>query len=316
MDAQAQSASVRTVPVVRGTTHLWRQRLFPYLLVMPTLVFVILFTLLPAMRTVVDSTMEPGRRASDPFTFVGLDNYTDLFNPSHYLGSRFTRILGNTLIFSAVTLAVSIPLALIFAMLLNRPIRLMGIWRFSLFYPSLLPLIGAASIWAFLYSDSIGLFNTILHSLGLPTVNWLGDPNTVLGSVIVMNIWKQTGYYMIFFLAGLQSIPRDIYEAAALDGASFMQQFFSLTLPLLRRTTLFVMVVSTIFAFQTVEQLQALNMGNPADRGNLLLYFIFQNIGERRNWGYINAMTVILVAILLVFTISNFIFFEKGQEDE
>ncbi len=316
MDAQAQPITASVVPISRRATRSWAQRLFPYLLVAPTLVFVILFTLLPATRTVVDSTMEPGRRASDPFTFVGLENYGDLFNPSHHIGSRFTRILGNTLIFSLVTLGVSVPLALLFAMLLNRPIRFMGIWRFSLFYPSLLPLIGAASIWAFLYSDSIGLFNTILRSFGLQTINWTGDPNTVLWSIIGMNIWKQTGYYMIFYLAGLQSIPRDIYEAAALDGANFRQQFFALTLPLLRRTTLFVVVISSIFAFQTVEQLQALNQGNPADRGNLLLYFIFQNIGERRNWGYINAMTVILVAILLVFTISNFVFFEKGQEDE
>jgi sn-glycerol 3-phosphate transport system permease protein len=316
MDAQVQPVTASAVPLARRTTRTWGQRLFPYLLVAPTLAFVILFTLLPATATVIDSTMEPGRRASDPFTFVGLENYTDLFDSSHHIGSRFTRVLGNTVIFSLVTLGVSIPLALIFAMLLNRPIRWMALWRFSLFYPALLPLIGAASIWAFLYSDSIGLFNTVLHSFGLPTVNWTGDPSTVLWAIIAMNIWKQTGYYMIFYLAGLQGIPRDIYEAATLDGATFRQQFFSLTLPLLRRTTLFVMVISTIFAFQTVEQLQVLNQGNPADRGNLLLYFIFQNIGERRNWGYINAMTVILVAILLVFTISNFVFFEREQDDE
>lgn len=316
MDAQVESIRTAAVPAVRRTSRSLAQRLFPYLLVAPTLIFVLLFTLLPAARTVIDSTMEPGRRASDPVTFVGLQNYADLFNPSHYIGSRFTRILGNTLVFSIVTVGVSIPLALAFAMLLNRQIRWLGIWRFSIFYPSLLPLIGAASIWAFLYSQSIGLYNTVLRSFGLPGINWLGDPNVVFWSVTFMNIWKQTGYYMIFYLAGLQSIPRDIYEAADLDGANFRQQFFSLTLPLLRRTTLFIMVVASIFAFQTVEQLQALNMGNPADRANLLLYFIFQNIGERRNWGYINAMTVILVGILLVFTISNFVFFERGQEDE
>ncbi|MBZ0277502.1 MAG: sugar ABC transporter permease [Anaerolineae bacterium] len=316
MDAQVESIRTAAVPAVRRTSRSLAQRLFPYLLVAPTLIFVLLFTLLPAARTVIDSTMEPGRRASDPVTYVGLQNYVDLFNPSHYIGSRFTRILGNTLVFSIVTVGVSIPLALAFAMLLNRQIRWLGIWRFSIFYPSLLPLIGEASIWAFLYSQSIGLYNTVLRSFGLPGINWLGDPNVVFWSVTFMNIWKQTGYYMIFYLAGLQSIPRDIYEAADLDGANFRQQFFSLTLPLLRRTTLFIMVVASIFAFQTVEQLQALNMGNPADRANLLLYFIFQNIGERRNWGYINAMTVILVGILLVFTISNFVFFERGQEDE
>lgn len=294
----------------------WAQRLFPYFLIAPTLAFVLMFTLLPATRTLIDSTMKPGRRASDPAEFVGLQNYAELFDPTHHIGSRFTRVLGNTLIFTGVTVLICIPLSLAFALLLNRRLRFMGVWRFGIFYPSLLPLIGAAGIWAFLYSDTIGLFNTILRAFGLQTVNWIGSPDMVLWSIIIMNIWKQSGYYMIFYLAGLQAIPRDIYEAAALDGANAWQQLVYLTLPLLRRTTLFVLVVMLIFAFQTVEQLQPLNMGNPADRGNLLLYFIFQNIGERRNWGYINAMTVILVAMLLVFTISNFILFERGREDE
>ncbi len=129
----------------------------------------------------------------------------------------------------------------------------------------------------------------------------------MLWAVIVVNIWKQAGYYMIFYLAGLQNIPRDFYEAAALDGANFRQQFFALTLPLLRRTTLFMLVIAFTFAFQTVEQLQVLGMGGPGNRSNLLLYFIFQTIGERRNWGYVNAMTVVLVLILLVFTVSNFV---------
>jgi sn-glycerol 3-phosphate transport system permease protein len=191
----------------------------------------------------------------------------------------------------------------------------MGLWRFSIFYPSLLPLIGAASIWAFLYSNEVGLINAVLSGLNLPTVNWLGNPDVVLWSVIVVNIWKQVGYFMIFYLAGLQGIPPDIYEAAELDGANNAQKLFTITLPLLRRTTLFVSTVAFIFAFQTVEQLQVLNFGQPANRANLILYFIFQSIGERRNQGYINAMTVILVAILLVFTVTNFYISERGGRE-
>jgi len=185
------------------------------------------------------------------------------------------------------------------------------------FYPALLPLIGAANIWAFLYANEIGLINTVLRSLSLPAPDWLKDPNMVLLSVTILNIWKQAGYYMIFYLAGLQGIPRDIYEAAELDGAGYFQQLFLITLPLLRRTTLFLIIVSSTFAFQTVEQLQALGQGLPADRGNLLLYFIFQNVGSRDALGYINAMTVILVGLLLIFTVSNFLFFEgRGQDDD
>lgn len=292
------------------------QTLLPYLLVAPTLALVAVFTILPSIRTLLDSLYRPGRRPSDPWEFVGLQNYLDLFDSAHHIGSRFTQVLGNTLLFVVVTAAICVPLALMFALLLNRRMRFLGVLRFGIFYPALLPLIGAASIWAFLYSDSIGLLNAILRSFGLPGVNWLGDPNMVMGSIILMNIWKQSGYYMIFYLAGLQSIPKDMYEAADLDGANYWQQLIYLTVPMLRRTTLFVLVVVVIFAFQTVEQLQAMNQGNPADRGNLLLYFIFQNIGERRNWGYINAMTVILVGILLLFTVTQFVLFERGRDDE
>ncbi len=290
--------------------------LLPYLLIAPTMILVFIFTVYPSINSVVDSLYDPARNARDPSEFVGLQNYADLFDPDHYIGSAFVQIIGQTLIFAVATVVISVPLALLFALLLNRKVPLQGVWRFSLFYPSLLPLIGAASIWAFLFSDTVGLINTVLRSFGGRGVNWLGDPGFVLWAVIAVNVWKQAGYYMIFYLAGLQNIPRDFYEAASLDGANSWQQFRFLTLPLLRRTTLFILVVAFTFAFQTVEQLQVLGMGGPGDRSNLLLYYIFQTIPERRNWGYVNAMTVVLVLILLVFTVSNFVLFERGREDE
>ncbi len=288
----------------------------PYLLIAPTFILVVLFTLYPAVNTVISSFYSPARLTTDPWTFVAFQNYLDLFDPSHFLGARFTQIMGNTLVFTLTTVLVGVPIALGMAILLNRAIRGLGLWRFAVFYPSLLPLIGAASFWSFLYSNEVGLINTVLNDFGLPTVNWLGDPNVVLWSVIIVNIWKQIGYYMIFYLAGLQGIPKDIYEAAELDGANTWQQFVSITLPSLRRTTLFVSTIAFIFAFQTVEQLQVLNMGQPADRANLVLYFIFQTIGERRNQGYVNAMTVILVAILLIFTVTNFYLSERGGRED
>jgi sn-glycerol 3-phosphate transport system permease protein len=314
MDTSAPTVIV-TMPVIRARKT-WASTLLPYALVAPTLVLVMLFTTWPALKSLADSTLRPPRNVEDPSTFVGLQNYVDVFTPTHHIGARFTRVLANTLIFAALTVAVSVPLALGFALLLNRRIRFMSLWRFSLFYPSLLPLIGAASIWAFIYSDTLGLLNALLRPLGVEPINWLGDTQIVLYAVTFVNIWKQVGYFMIFYLAGLQSIPRDIYEAAELDGVTYWQGLRFLTLPLLRRTTLFVLITALTFAFQTVEQLQALGEGGPGDSSNLMLYFIFQNIAERRNWGYVNAMTVILVAIVMLFTVGNFIYFERGREDE
>ena len=312
MDVTAQSTAETLAPSRKTILSM----LLPYLLIAPTMILVFVFTLYPAVNSVIDSLYEPARNARDPSEFVGLQNYADLFDADHYIGSAFVPIIGQTLAFAVTTVIVSVPLALFFALLLNRNIRFQGLWRFSLFYPSLLPLIGAASIWAFLFSDTVGLINTVIRSFGGRGLNWLGDPNVVLWAVIAVNIWKQAGYYMIFYLAGLQNIPKDFYEAASLDGANAWQQFTYLTLPLLRRTTLFVLVIAFTFAFQTVEQLQVMGMGNPGNRGNLLLYYIFQTIPERRNWGYVNAMTVVLVLILLVFTVSNFVLFERGREDD
>ena len=295
-----------------------RSIVIPYLLIAPTLILVLMFNVAPAIRTVNDSLYKPARglnSAGKPPEFVGLQNFHDLFDDSHYMGTRFTRTFRNTIVFALATVGIGVPLGLLLAILLNREQPLLGLWRFAVFYPSLLPLIGAASIWSFIFSDSIGLANAILKSVGHPGLNWLGDRNLVLASVVIVNIWKQAGYFMIFFLAGLQNIPRDLYEAAALDGAGDLQQFAFLTLPLLRRTLLFVIVISFIFAFQTVEQLQALGEGGPADSANLLLYLIFQNISERRNWGYVNAMTIILIGAVLTFTVSNFLLFERDETD-
>ncbi len=288
----------------------------PYLLIAPTLILVLMFNVLPAVKTATDSLHRPARglnAAGKAPDFVGLQNFHDLFDESHYMGARFLRTFRNTLVFALATVAIGVPLGLLLALLLNHKQPLLGVWRFAVFYPSLLPLIGAASIWSFIFSDSIGLANAVLKSLGHPGLNWLGDRNLVLLSVIIVNIWKQAGYFMIFFLAGLQNIPRDIYEAASMDGASDMQQLAALTLPLLRRTLLFVIVISFIFAFQTVEQLQALGEGGPNDSANLLLYLIFQNIAERRNWGYVNAMTIVLIGVVLSFTIANFLLFEREE---
>lgn len=293
------------------------RRLTPYLFLAPTLAFVVLFTLYPAAQTLIASLYRPARRGSGEPTFIGLQNFANLFNPSHFMGADFVIIFSNTLIFALTTVALSVPLALLFALLLNRKIRPLGLWRFAIFYPALLPMLGAASLWAFIFADSIGVAASILSFFGLANPNWLGDPNLALFSVTLVNVWKQSAYLMIFYLAGLQAIPRDIYEAADIEGANGWQQLRFLTLPLLRRTTLFVLVVTFLFAFQTVEHLPALGSGGPGVRSNLILYYIYQKIPEQLNWGYVNAMTTVLIGIVLTFTLLNMAFFERqGVEDE
>ena len=321
VSAQAAASEIKTLPII-GPRKSLLALLFPYFLVAPTLILIFVFTIWPTTQSVIGSLYKPPLTVRQQEQFVGLQNYVDLFDSSRTtrpdISAVFSKILLNTVIFTTSTVLVSVPLAFVFALLLNRPLRYLGIWRFSLFYPALLPLIGAASIWSFIYADNIGLANTVLRSFGLTTVQWLNIQSMSLLSVIIVIIWKQTGYYMIFYLAGLQSIPRDIYEAADLDGANIWQQARFITIPLLRRTTLFIMVIAFTAGFQMVEQLEALGLGGPNDSSNLLLYYVFQKFSDPRNWGYVNAITVILLLILMLFTVTNFYFFEwrRIKDDE
>jgi sn-glycerol 3-phosphate transport system permease protein len=250
--------------------------------------------------------------------FVGLQNYFDLFDNNTVIGQadNFPRIFINTLAFVAVTVPVSVILAFLLALLLNQKMRLTPLYRTSIFYPVLLPLISAASIWAFFFADNFGLLNTILRAIGLSNQGWTRDPNWALICIMLVVIWKQTGFYMIFYLAGMQNLPQDIYEAAQLDGASAWRRMLNLTIPLLNGTTLFVLVVAGVNSFQTADPLYALGEGNPANRSNLILYFIYQRLNQPRDQGYIYAMTILLLVMLLVFTIFNFIFIERRANYE
>ena len=283
--------------------------LLPYFLIFPTLLFIVAFTVWPTLSAVIQSTfrLEGARRVPD---FVGLGNYTDLFNPNIDIGQSFPQVFTNTIVFVAVTVSVSVLLAFLLALLLNRKIRALAFFRFAFFYPVLMPMIGAASIFAFLYADQIGLFNVVLSSLHLGSPKWIGS-NISLVSVMIVVIWKQVGFYMIIYLAGLQNLPADVYEAAKLDGVTWWGEIRHITWPLLSSTTLFVLTAAVANAFQTVDQLYALGQGGPNDKSNLLLYMIYQRYTDPHNTGYVNAITVILLVILLLFTVINFAFSER-----
>jgi sn-glycerol 3-phosphate transport system permease protein len=299
-----------TIPQIRLSERIWRRAL-PYLLVFPTFLFIVLFTLWPTVSAAINSTIKPPPTVRQQARFVGLQNYIDLFDPETPIGGDFPRIFVNTLIYVGVTVPVCMALAFGLALLLNRKIKLLALYRFAFFYPVLMPLIGAGSIFAFIFADNIGLANVVLRSFGFAGIKWVGDANWTIISIMLVAIWKQTGFFMIMYLAGLQNLPQDVYEAADLDGASIWQKIRFLTFPLLRGTTLFILTTGAAGAFQQVDQLYALGEGQPNQRSNLILYFLFQKYNEPRNLGYVNAITVILLILLLSFTLINFVLWER-----
>jgi len=286
-------------------------KLLPYLLLLPTAFFVALFTAFPVLLSVYQSFFLQRMniaRFRQP-TFIGLGNYIRLFTDPY-----FFQVIRNTLVYIAGTVPASILLGLIFALLVNRKVRGIGLFRLAFFHPMVLPMVSAATIWLFLFTPNYGLFNTALRFLGYHGAeNWTGNPSLALLSVIIVAIWKNAGFYMIFYLAGLQNLPADVYEAAALDGASSWQALWKITFPLLHRTTVFITTIAFVDAFRTVDHIFVLTKGGPSRASTVLLFYLWQQRFENQNIGIAAAVTVIFVVILLAFTVTNFITSERKE---
>ena len=284
----------------------------PYLLILPTFLFVGLFTIWPMLLAGYQSLFLQRlniARYREP-TFVGLQNYNELF-----ADARFQQVLVNTLLFVLGTVPVSVVLGFLFALLVNRALRFIGLARLFFFYPTILPLVSAATIWLFFFTPDYGIFNTALRLIGYTgPQNWTSNPNLALLSVMIVTVWKNAGYYMIFYLAGLQGLPQDVFEAAALDGASGWQMLWRITFPLLRRTTLFITTIAVIGAFQSVDHIFVLTQGGPAGASTVLLFYLWQMRFEFLNVGAASALTIVLVVVLLIFTFTNFVLGEQKED--
>ncbi|ADK79855.1 carbohydrate ABC transporter permease [Sediminispirochaeta smaragdinae] len=285
--------------------------LLPYLLILPTLVFVLIFTVYPSISSIVGSLYQhrlniPKYR--DP-QFFGLGNYRDLFE-----SQQFRLIMSNTVRYVVVLVPAMVVASLFLALWLRK--KRFARLRVAIFHPTILPMVSAATIWLFFFTPDYGLFNSFLRLFGYSgPENWIGNPDMALWAMVIVAFWKDTGFYMIFYLAGVQNLPKDVYEALEIEGAGPVTTFFRFTLPLLRRTTLFVTTVAVIGAFRTVDHVFVMTQGGPSERSSLLLYHLWQVRFESLNVGQASAITVILILVLLLFTIANFIFSEGRSKD-
>lgn len=269
-------------------------QLYGALLLLPAAILLATFAYLPTIATVVNSLFLPGFRGA-PTQFVGLENYHVLFDDP-----TFWKVARNNLLYALGTIPTSIALALAMALFVNGKLRGRGFVRMAYFTPTILPMIAAANIWMFFYAPQIGLFNTLLGALGFSSVNWLGDPSVALGSVIVMSIWKEAGFFMIFYLAALQGIPPELKEASDLEGTSRWSFFWRVTFPLLMPTTLFVLINALINAVRVVDHLFILTKGGPNNATNLLLYYVYENAFSFFDRTMAATITVVILLVLAV----------------
>ena len=270
-----------------ATVHGW-------LLLLPAMACLALFTHWPAVASFIESfwSTPRGRR---PARFVGLDNYqTMLADPI------FWKAMTNNLWFALGTIPTSIALALLMAVWVNDKIVGRTWVRMAYFTPTVLPMIAVANIWLFFFTPQYGLLEQIISAFGGRPTNWLGSQDTALFAVTVVAIWKEAGFFMIFYLAALQTIPPSLGEAAAIEGASRWTYFRRIQFPLLMPTTLFVLINAMINAFRMVDHLFVMTRGGPDNATTLLLYYIYQVGFSFWDTAYAATLTCVLLVLLAI----------------
>ena len=276
-----------------------------WLLALPAVVLLATFTHVPAVSTVIDSFFSTphGRR---PAAFVGLDQYRNMLaDPIFWLA------LKNNLLYALITVPIAIGLALAMALWVNGHIRGRAALRLAFFTPTILPMVAAANIWLFFYTPDYGLLNQVIRVFGFGSINWLGSPATALPALMAVTIWKEAGFFMVFFLAALQQVPPALYEAARMENAGRWLVFRRITWPLVMPTTLFVAVNALINAFRVVDQVIAMTGGGPNNATTLLLFYIFQVAFSFWDTAYAAALSTVLLSVLAIIAFLQFFMLDR-----
>ncbi len=281
------------------------KHVYGWLLLTPAAILLIGFTHYPAIATLVDSFFSTGTVVR-PSRFVGFDNYAALLDDP-----IFWQVLGNNAWFALGTIPTAIAIALVMALWVNEKLPARALVRMAYFTPTVLPMIAVANLWLFFYTPQIGMLDQVGALFGAPSHNWLGDPNLVLPATMVMVVWKEAGFFMIFYLAALQNLPPELQEAAKIEGASRWYFFRRVTFPLLMPTTLFVLVNATINSFNLVDHLFILTKGGPDNASSLLLYYVYQVAFSFFDTGYAATLTVVLLVLLALLAVVQFLLIEK-----
>jgi multiple sugar transport system permease protein len=284
----------RTHDVQRRTWSIERrQAIAGYVFVAPAMVIFFIFTLLPvAIAAYLSFTNY------DVFTkldWIGTANYEDVFQDE-----LFWRALWNTTTYTVWSIPLSMAIGLGLALLLNQKLRGLGVYRTVYYVPVVTSMVAVAMIWIQLFDPLYGVISNAFESIGIRGINWLGDPNLAMPSIIAVSVWKVIGWNMLIYLAGLQGIPDYLKEAAAIDGANAWQAFRKITLPLLQPTTFFIFVTSLIGAFQVFDQVYVMTGGGPAGSTTTLVHQIYNAAFKALDMGYAAAMSFVLFAIILV----------------
>ena len=297
--AKAMSLRLPSFGVLR--TERGREALAGYLFILPTFIGYTAFIIGPIIAAFGISVNRYD--ILSPAKFVGLENYINLLSDS-----RLQKVYLNTIFFTLVAVSLNVGIGLLLAVLINRrmPYYLRYFFRTAYFFPVLVSLAYCAIIWQYLYQKDTGIINYYLGFLGVDPIPWLSNSKLVIPSIIIMDVWKNTGFSMLVFLAGLQNIPQDYYESAQLDGANRWNVFRHITLPLITPTLFFNLIIYMIGALQVFDSIVVLTQGGPGDASRSLVMYIYEKAFQIFQMGYASAISISLFFVIMLLTLVQF----------
>ena len=275
-----------------------------YLFLLPNFLGFFVFMAIPIILGFIISLTN--YNGFNKFDFVGLKNYINMFTDEYFIVS-----LWNNIKYTLITVPLTVVVSLALAVAVNTGIKGSKLFRTLYFLPHITSMVAVGIVWSLIFNPSTGPINQVLRALGIENVpQWLSSSALALPTIMMISVWKQAGYYMIIFVAGLQAIPRQLYEAASIDGAGKVRQFFKITLPMLSPTMFMVIILNIINSFQVFDLVNLMTQGGPGRSTNVLVYRIYQEGFRNLNFGYASAMAYFLFMIVLVITLIQF----RGQK--
>ncbi len=283
----------------------WKKWCSVMTFVVPALIPLTVFWIYPILRSMILSLTD-WDYMSPSYSFVGLSNYVALFKDT-----RFYSALWNTFVFGIGTVIPTIIGGMILALLLQKAFRGDGIFKFILFSPWITPTVAISIVWTWIYEPDVGIANHVLKFFHLPALQWINSSSTAMLAVIIVTVWKSLGYAMIFYITALEKVPKELYEANALDGANSWQRFRDVTLPCISPTTFFLVIITMVNSLQAYDQIQILTQGGPSGSTRTLLYMYYQLGFEEFNMGQATAVAMILILITVMLSLIQFVVSKK-----
>ena len=283
----------------------WKKWCSVMTFVVPALIPLTVFWIYPILRSMLLSLTD-WDYMSPSYSFVGLSNYVALFKDT-----RFYSALWNTFVFGIGTVIPTIIGGMILALLLQKAFRGDGIFKFILFSPWITPTVAISIVWTWIYEPDVGIANHVLKFFHLPALQWINSSSTAMLAVIIVTVWKSLGYAMIFYITALEKVPKELYEANALDGANSWQRFRDVTLPCISPTTFFLVIITMVNSLQAYDQIQILTQGGPSGSTRTLLYMYYQRGFEEFNMGQATAVAMILILITVMLSLIQFVVSKK-----